>query len=50
MGKGYKTYAEAERNCKSDEITVYNTRTGLYYNVKIFPKRRKDFWGVGSQW
>ena len=50
MGKGYKTYSEAVKNCKSDEITIYSPQDGLYYNVKVFPKIRKDFWGLGSKW
>jgi hypothetical protein len=50
MGKGYKTYSEAERNRKSDEITIYNPSNGLYYNVKIYPTIKKDFWELGSKW
>jgi len=50
MGKGYKTYAEAIKNCRSNEITVYNSKDGLYHNVKIFPKTREDSWRLGSAW
>ncbi|MBU3913300.1 MAG: hypothetical protein KKE50_04365 [Nanoarchaeota archaeon] len=37
----YNTYAEAVRNRRSDEITVYDPVTGRYKNVKIYPKRKK---------
>ena len=50
MGRGYRTYAEAVRNCRRDEITIYNPIDGLYYNVKILPRTKKDFWRIGSEW
>jgi len=50
MGKSYKTYAEAIKNCKSDEITIFDPNTGLYYNIKRFPRSNKEFWGLGSPW
>jgi len=50
MGKGYKTYSEAERNRKSGEITIYNPDNGLYYNILISKKRKNSEWGLGSIW
>lgn len=41
----YKTYAEAVRNRRSDEITIYDPVMKVYRNVKIYPrfKRRRLF-------
>lgn len=50
MGIGYKTYSEAVKNCRSDEITIYNAQDGLYYNVKVFPKQKENFFRLGSRW
>ncbi len=49
MGQGYKTYAEAELHRKSDEITIRDPQTGLYYNIKIHSDKR-NLWRIGSQW
>ena len=37
----YKTYAEAVRNRRSDEITIYDPVNRVYRNVKIYPRRRR---------
>lgn len=47
MSRGYKTYAEAIRNRKSDEITIFDPVTGLYHNIKVF--HSKNPW-IGSPW
>lgn len=48
MGRSYRTYSEAAANRRSDEITIYDSKTGLYYNVKSympkFPKFRGFKW------
>lgn len=49
MGYGYRTYGEAAANRRSDETTIYDWQTGLYYNVKSpFSKKENKF--LGSKW
>ena len=38
MSKEYKTYSEAVKNRKQDEITVYNSLKKVYKNLKVFPR------------
>lgn len=41
MVKKYKTYAEAAKNRKSNERTIYDINTKFYYNIKKYTKKRR---------
>lgn len=43
MSNGYKKYLDAVTNRRGEEMTFYDKKTELYYNVKIYPKPKKWF-------
>ncbi len=43
MEKGYKDYLEAVKNCKRDEMTLYDSEKKKYYNKKGIVEPREGF-------